>query len=96
MGKSTTPKYRLRLADAEPMIWDIKAFGRPTAVNLERFVMAHAKSLQPGGANAHLSEHLGYVPYPYKATIELNCAGPVTVVEEWRAAMFQVYGEVPA
>jgi hypothetical protein len=71
--------------------WRVTDHGHADAKNLERFVMAYAKSLEPGGANAHLSERLGRVPYPRTAEIRLNFTCGATVAE-WKAGAFQVYG----
>lgn len=92
MGRSTTPKYAM-VVDGKPdtcMIWDVKRYGRPTEANLEKWVMTFAKSLEAGGVNAHLSESLGYVPYPRTVVVKMNYTGG-PVVASWKAAMFQVY-----
>jgi hypothetical protein len=91
MGRSYTPKYAIQLDTQASMAWDVKAHGTPNAANLQRYVMAYAKSLEVGGVNAHISQALGYVPYPRRAVIRYNKPGGA-VVAEWRAAMFQVYG----
>lgn len=89
MGRSTTPKYALTV-DGIPMIWDCRTAGKPTAANLEKWIMAYAKSLELGGCNEHISKALGHIPYPRHAVIRQNRLGG-TVVAEWKAAHFQVY-----
>lgn len=90
MGRSYTPKYTVDIPGFLCMTWDTKRHGKPTAAKLEKWVMAYAKSLEVGGVNAHVSQRLGYVPYPSRATVRLNVPGGA-IVAEWKAAMFQVY-----
>jgi hypothetical protein len=92
MGRSVTPKYAMTV-DGNPetcFTWDCKRYGRPTVANIEKWVMAFAKSLEVGGSNAHLSESLGYIPYPRTVVVKYNERNGV-VVASWKAAMFQVY-----
>lgn len=93
MGRNLTPKFVVVLdgKQAEAMTWKVSERGEANARNLEKFVMAYSKSLEAGGVNAHISERLGFVPYPRTAEIRFNYHGGATVAE-WRAAMFQVYG----
>lgn len=93
MGRTITPKFVVVLDGKgdQSMIWDAKRYGAPNAKNLEKFVMTYAKSLESGGVNAHISERLGYVPYPRKAEIRYNYRGGAAVAT-WAAGMFQVYG----
>lgn len=85
MGRSKTPKYRL-IIGGTTLMWT----GKPTSERLREHVMQYAKSLEPGGCNAHISEGLGYIPYPSKAWIETNGRDSITVAE-WKAAMFQCW-----
>lgn len=92
MGRSVTPKYAMTV-DGNPetcFTWDCKRYGRPTAANVEKWVMTYAKSLEAGGVNVGISEALGYVPYPRSVVVKLNQLGGA-VVASWKAAMFQVY-----
>jgi len=90
MGRSFTPTYALVL-DGNDMMWDVKRHGRPTEANLEKYVMAYAKSLEVGGSNEGISNAFGYIPYPRSAKIVRNVLGG-EVVASWKAAMFQIYG----
>jgi hypothetical protein len=103
MGKTVTPKYALEIFTNKlvngkwtsvPAIdcatWDIKSHGRPTAENLEKYVLAYAKSLEAGGINEGISKDLGYIPYPTKAVIRYNHAHGAEVAV-WKAAAFQVW-----
>lgn len=92
MGNHSTPKYVVVLdgkAD-QALSWYVKDHGQANDANLERFVMAYAKSLESGGANAHISESLGHIPYPRTAEIRFNYHGGATVAE-WKSAPFQIY-----
>ena len=93
VGKTVTPKYRVVVDGKLTMAWDIKEYGRPTDRNAERYAMAYAASLEKGGANAHLSDSRGFVPYPKSVAIEFNHRGG-GVVAEWKAAAFQVYSHM--
>lgn len=73
-----------------PALWNVKRDGRPTSANLEKLVMAYARSLHAGGANAGLSRSLGYIPYPTRAIVRENRIGG-RIIGEWRAGMFQVF-----
>lgn len=96
MGKSVTPKYVVQINDGRgdnfktPMTWNSRQSGRPTAANLEKYVKVYAKSLEQGGVNAHVSEALGFIPYPNSAEIRLNDLSR-QVIATWKAAMFQVW-----
>jgi hypothetical protein len=93
MGKHTIPKYVVVLDGkaGEAMSWRVQEYGQASAKNLEKFVMTYAKSLESGGVNAHISETLGFIPYPRTAEIRFNFRGGATVAE-WKAAPFQMYG----
>ncbi len=100
MGKIITPKYRLILEcpgmSLTPFGWSVKDDGKPTAANLEKYVMAFAKSLENGGANAHLRVSMQgcqVIPYPKSARIETNVKARQVpqVMATWKAAMFQVF-----
>lgn len=86
MGRTRIPKYRLIMDDRTTLTWDGKVSDRL----LENYVIAYAKSLEHGGANFHISESLGYVPYPDEARVETNEQHP-TVVARWKAASFQTF-----
>jgi hypothetical protein len=49
--------------------------------------MAYGKSLEVGGANEHISNSLGHIPYPDRAVIRHNNQTREVVVE-WRAGAF--------
>lgn len=89
MGRTVTAKYRMEMPGATAMSWFNKEKGKPTAANLEKYIHAYAKSLEPGGANEHVSEHFGYIPYPRWARIVEQSSG--AVVAEWKAGTFQVW-----
>ena len=86
MGKTVIPKYRL-IIDGQTLLWR----GRATYKRLEDYVMTYAESRKPGGCNAHISEGLGYIPYPKHAQIEYNNPGYPVIVVEWNAPMFMVW-----
>lgn len=93
MSKTHTPKYVVVLdgkAD-QVMSWRVQEHGSADDKNLEKFVMAYVKSLETGGANAHISERLGHIPYPRTAEICHNYHGGA-VVAEWKAAPLQAHG----
>lgn len=62
MGRSTTPKYRVEVAQAglSPLrvAWPGDHFGKPTDAKLAQWVADYEASLKPGGVNAHV----GYAP----------------------------------
>ena len=84
MGKSTTPKYILKittfksqngLAGYSNMEWNCRQSGRPSAANIDKWVTVYENSCLPGGCNAHL----GYDPV-------LSCEvrrNPGDVVASW-------------
>lgn len=106
MGRSYTPKYVVEIRHTTPpgcrpfqvvsAEWQVgtranrPGYGKPTNVNLERYVMEYVKSIGINGVNAHISKDLGYVPYPTSAFIRLNRSGALPIVT-WRAALFQVF-----
>jgi hypothetical protein len=102
MSKTITMKYALDIYEtrmvegrfqsikAVEISWDIKRFGRPTPANLEKFVLTYGKSLEIGGANAKISEDLGYIPYPNRAVIRFNHSHGNPVVS-WVAPAFMVW-----
>lgn len=70
MGRITTPPYRIEIKCSDsrysftPMAWrvrsnnaGIRADGKPTVANLDKWVTAYEDSLRPGGCNAHLGIH---------------------------------------
>jgi hypothetical protein len=90
MAKELIPRYIVRM-DGNYMQWsgNGRRIPRATEANLEEFVMNYAKSLRPGGENEHISNKLGYIPYPNKAFLMLN--GSNIVVASWEAGQFQKY-----
>jgi len=90
MGKSTTPKYRVNV-DGMVNVWDIKRNGKPTNDNLETYVYRLGKSYEINGCNEHISNAIGYVPYPSKAFVETNVARNPVTVATWKAGAFQVW-----
>lgn len=60
--RDRTPTYRIELQTtgtnsvSDPMEWPTRQAGRPTAVNVERFLAVHNGAMEPGGCNAHLRE----------------------------------------
>lgn len=90
MSRTITPRYALDVDGLSCATWNSKQNGKPTAANLEKWVMAYAKSLEIGGCNEHISKSLGHIPYPRRAVVRENKPGGA-VVAEWKAGMFQVY-----
>lgn len=95
-GTSVTPTFRLEITDGSggytsPMEWDTAAYGRPSEQALEQWVMRYAESLEPGGANAHVSQSLGFVPYPTSAKVIRQETGDV--VAQWSAPPFMVWSK---
>ena len=93
MGKTRTPIYQLRIYDNQesPNAYHIQAWnGQATDKRLLAYLVAHVKSLCPAGANYHISDRLGFIPYPHKAQIVRN-QSPFAVVVEWTAETFQVW-----
>lgn len=103
MGRSFTPKYAVeiyetRMVDGKPRsvlafdgaTWDIKRHGRADSKNLEKYVLAYGKSLEPGGSNAHISDAKGYISYPNRAVIRYNHSHGATVAS-WMAPPFMVW-----
>jgi hypothetical protein len=100
MGRSTTPKYAIRVSEGRnakhgvtPMAWSVKESGKPTAENLAKWVEAYHRSLEPGGVNAHIFRSIGHVPYLTAARIVRNVSGGETVAE-WIAPMFMAVGPI--
>ena len=103
MGRSTTPKYIVvtRTNDVghklTPFAWRTRAqYGRPgdgiaNDANLAKFVAGYNKSFEPGGANAHLSDAVGFIVHIHHAAIYENCAGGA-MVAEFNSPMFEVVG----
>lgn len=98
MGRSRTSKYALEMDGSTPRCWwvgpqpgGVPGSGKPTLANLTRYVEVFMRSLEPGGANAHISRALGHVPYPKWARIVMN-DGSRELVVEWTAPMFMVVG----
>jgi len=88
MGRTTTPQYRLVLTERGrhcTMAWR----GRATRTRLERWISQYIDSLQIGGANAHLSRALGYIPIPDSAQIIRQADN--TVLAWWKAPAFMAF-----
>jgi len=66
--------------------WYVK-FGEPNEANLAKQVDIAAASYKRGGVNFHISESLGHIVFPNRATI-VDPAG--SIVAEWKAAPFQL------
>lgn len=106
MDKSTTPRYVIELwfstppgcrpFSLGPMEWRITSRpgnpgnGRVNVRNLERFIMEFCESLVGQGFNRHISDGLGYIPYPSRAIIRRNNYG-APAIAVWKAAPFQVF-----
>jgi len=88
MGRSTTLKYAMIMTGVNGMTWDCKSYGKPTAENLEKYVMAYINSQKVGGSNEHLSRD-SHIHIPRYAAIFLNTNGR-TIVAEWHQPMFLV------
>ena len=92
MGRTTTPTYRLEIsipkARMTPMAWKSKEYGKPNAANLEKYIMAFAKSLKPGGANSHITKAYGFQP-PVAARVVHQSTG--NVIATWNAPAFMVW-----
>jgi len=87
MGRTTTPKYRIETRGN--IVLTAGAWrGRATSARLEDHVRALNKSFGTGGANAHLGDDLGFVPYISGAEIVRQEDGEV--VAAWTAASFEV------
>lgn len=97
MGKSITPTYVIDMHSRKPtghtqtdtIIWDTKTMGRANAENLERWILVYGKSFGPGGVNFHVSESLGYLPYPNRAVLRRQPFGGDVAV--WTAPPFFVW-----
>ena len=88
MGRSILPKYRVEL-DGNKMVWNVKQAGSPNNKNLEKWIFVYAASLRAGGVNFHISQALGYMPYPRKAQVVNQVSGEI--VAKWESWKFQVY-----
>lgn len=103
MGRSTTPKHVAVFKTNDtghsmtPFAWKPRAKygipgdGAPNAKNLAKFVAGYNASFEPGGANAHLSEAVGFTVRIWHAAIYENCAGG-EMVAEYKAPQFEVVG----
>jgi len=95
MGKVVTPPYRLEMPNVTAMTWRVKTqfgipgYGKPNFDNLVKFIRGYSRSLEKGGSNEHISNSLGYVPYPQWARIVRQSDGHV--MAEWKAGLFQIY-----
>lgn len=91
MGRSITPKYIVETTEQggrkQQMIW--RGRGRPTAAQLERWVLEYLRSFQVGGVNEHISRAQGYIPHASRAVVRENNSGG-RVVAQWTAPMFMV------
>lgn len=86
MGRSYTPKYYMHIDDREVMAW---RRGKPTLKKLKEWVEVYGKSLEIGGCNEHISQSLGYVPYPHN--VKIFSSKTRKIVVEWTAGMFQIW-----
>lgn len=89
MGKSVTPKYRLRVFDRNSS-WIVSWQGKPTDKRLAEYIETYTASLKTGGANQHISQSLGFIPVPYKAQIERNTREG-QIVATWQAPAFWAF-----
>jgi hypothetical protein len=99
MGKDFTARYVVKLVtpgmSTTPYAWRVRrdgqsrGYGRPNDTNLANHVFDFARSLERGGVNEHLSDSLGFIPYPTKACIKDQFTGQV--VATWEAASFQIW-----
>jgi hypothetical protein len=80
-----TWKYYLNV-DGTKIFW--RSNRKPTQKQLDKWVLSYAKSLEKGGANEHVSNMLGYIPYPND--VKLIEASNVVVLR-WKAPMFMVW-----
>jgi hypothetical protein len=90
MGKTVTPKYRVRAFDQNGGFvasWQ----GRPSDERLREYIESYTASLKIGGVNERISKSLGYIPVPSRAQIETNVKGQGTIVATWQAPMFWVF-----
>ena len=104
MGRSTTPKYIVVTETNDdghkltPFAWQTRAkHNRPgdgiaNDANLAKWVAGYNKSFEPGGANEHLSDAVGFVVVIHHATIYENCAGGAKIAE-YRSPLFEVVAE---
>lgn len=62
-GRSTTPKYVIRIPGSTDAAWNVTGYGQqrgagqPNQANLARYMEALLKSMEPGGHNEHLVGH---------------------------------------
>lgn len=84
----TVPVLLLYVDDVNHGPWEAAVHGEPNEDNLAKYVMLHAKSFEPGGANFHISRAAGHVVYPKNAAILNLDTGELVA---WKAGMFQVY-----
>lgn len=69
-------------------LWE-KSRGEPNLDNLWEAVKQSVDSYKPGGLNAHISQSLGYLPYPNSAKIYNLQTGEI--LASWKAGVFQVW-----
>jgi hypothetical protein len=84
MGRIVKIKYRLDTIGFS-QAWR----GPVTAKRLAQWVESYHNSLKTGGANAHLSEHYGYIPLLKEARIVNQETG--NIVATWKAPMFMAF-----
>jgi len=101
MGRTTTPKHVAVFKTNDkahamtPFAWRPRAqYGRPgdgvaNEKNLAKFVAGYNASFKADGANAHLSEAVGFTVAINHAAIYENRPGGA-MVAEWTAPMFEV------
>ena len=90
MGKTVTPKYRVRVFDQQGQFvtcWQ----GRATDKRLKEYIETYTASLKIGGCNEGVSRMYGFIPVPHKAQIETNVRGEGHIVATWQAPKFWAF-----
>jgi hypothetical protein len=87
MGRTITPKYIVKVNHAGPVqstdsAWNCKQNGRPTDLNLKRWVTKYHESLRHDGCNAHVYAAYGDGANIRSAYIMLN-DGTRTVIASY-------------
>lgn len=88
MGRVLTPKYYAVVYDQKGA-FEIFWKGHATDKRAEAKRRAMNRSFNPGGANFHVAEALGFIPHVYKLEVVRN-DGSNTVVATANAPMFEV------
>jgi hypothetical protein len=87
MGRTITPRYFVEvkhngMVASTPSVWNSKQSGRPTNLNLKRWVTKYHESLRHDGVNAHVAKAFGDGANIVSAAILRN-DGTRTVVAVW-------------